>query len=218
MNLPNGVIKGLIFAAGAAIGSAVTAILLAKSYSEKMAEIRQSYEDEITEINKRIFEKDIPHDNKKADDSEVEIEDPMKFKRDKSATVDYHGKFNPDLVVAPNIKTPDYNDIVQSVSYAGSEDEGGPVLITQEIFDTNPNGFTKSYLRYYQDDDYLCDVNDLETPIADIDYWVGYDNLKVFRDTDEEYIWIAHFDNHTMAEIEVYRNGPCPINDIFDPE
>ena len=215
MNLPNNVVKGLIFAVGAAIGSAVTAILLAKSYSEKIAEIRQSYEDEIAEINKRIFDKDIPQESTKVeDDAET---DPMKFKRSKEADTDYHACFKPNLVVAPDIKTPDYNDIVQSVSYAGASDDG-PVLITQEIFDTNPNNFTKSYLRYYQDDDYLCSVDDPETPIVDIDYWVGYDNLKVFKDTDEEYIWIAHFDNHTMAEIEVYRNGPCPINDIFDPE
>lgn len=217
MNLPNGVIKGLIFAAGAAIGSAVTAILLAKSYSEKITEIRQSYEDEIAEINKRIFEKDIPQDGEKADNTTDE-EDPMKFKRTKADIVDYHGKFDASQSITPVIGAPTYNDIVQSVSYAGSEDEGGPVLITQEIFDTNPHNFTKSYLRYYQQDDYLCDVNDEEEPIVDIDYWVGYDNLKIFKDTDEEYIWIAHFDNHSMAEIEVVRNGPCPINDIFDPE
>lgn len=217
MNLPNSVIKGLIFIGGAAIGSAVTAILFAKSYSEKIAEIRQSYEDEIAEINKRIFEKDIPQDGEKADNTTDE-EDPMKFKRPKADIVDYHGKFDASQSITPVIGAPTYNDIVQSVSYAGSEDEGGPVLITQEIFDTNPHNFTKSYLRYYQQDDYLCDVNDEEEPIVDIDYWVGYDNLKIFKDTDEEYIWIAHFDNHTMAEIEVVRNGPCPINDIFDPE
>lgn len=217
MNLPNSVIKGLIFAAGAAIGSAVTAILLAKSYSEKITEIRQSYEDEIAEINKRIFEKDIPQDGEKADNTTDE-EDPMKFKRPKADIVDYHGKFDASQSITPVIGAPTYNDIVQSVSYAGSEDECVPVLITQEIFDTNPHNFTKSYLRYYQQDDYLCDVNDEEEPIVDIDYWVGYDNLKIFKDTDEEYIWIAHFDNHSMAEIEVVRNGPCPINDIFDPE
>lgn len=217
MTIPANAIKGLIFIGGAAIGSSVTAILLAKSYTEKIAEIRQSYEDEITEINKRIFEKGIPQDGEKADNSADE-EDPMKFKRPKADIIDYHGKFDSGQSIKPVIGTPTYNDIVQSVSYAGSDDEGGPVLITQEIFETNPHNFTKSYLRYYQQDDYLSDVNDEEEPIVDIDYWVGYDNLKIFKDTDEEYIWIAHFDNHSMAEIEVVRNGPCPINDIFDPE
>lgn len=208
-------IKGLIFTAGALLGSAVSYIFLSKSYSDKINDLRKSYEEEFQNLSKKLYTNDIPNENVEAH-SEDDI-DPMKFKRDGNQSTDYTKMFQPSSVPNPVIGTPDYNDIVQAASYAGADDTV-PYLVSQDIYDSNPRGYTKFELRYYIDDDYLCDVNELMEAILDIDRFIGYDNLKIFKETDEEYIYVQNDNDRYIAAVEVYRGCPCPINDIYDTE
>lgn len=204
-------IKALIFAAGALVGSAVTYILCSKAAKDRRDELVADYEAEIKELGESIYAKDIPQESQEAGSST----DPMKFKTEERT--DYSGYFNPESVNGPKMTANSYENIVRQSSFPGSEDEG-PVLVEQEVYEKNPDGYTKFELRYYMDDDYLCDVQDIDTPIMDIEKYVGYDNLSVFRHTDAEYIWIVNHRTCSIYEVEVYRNGPCPINDIFDPD
>ena len=205
------VLKGLIFAAGLVVGSAVSYILTSKKYVDERKELIESYEAEIKELNKSMYADDIPDESQPAESAV----DPLRVKPENKT--DYTSKFVPGNVKGPIIKPPEYNDIIQSSAYAGASDSE-PYLVTQETFEHDPDGYTQFELRYYMDDDYLCDVQDLDTPIVDIDKAVGYQNLEVFRTTDAEYIWVRDDNARTVTEIEVYRNGPCPINDIFSPE
>lgn len=209
--MTNKVLKGLIFAAGLVVGSAVSYILTSKKYVDERKELIESYESEIKDLNKSMYSDDIPDESQPAESTV----DPLRVKPENKT--DYTAKFKPENIKGPVIRTPDYNDIVQSSAYAGASDTE-PYLVTQEIFEHDPDGYTQFELRYYMDDDYLCDVNDLEEPIVDIDRAVGYNNLEVFRTTDAEYIWVRDDNARTVTEIEVYRHGPCPINDIFTPE
>lgn len=203
--------KTLIFAAGALVGSAVTYILCSKAAKDRRDELIADYEAEIKELNESIYAKDIPQESQEAGSSTY----PMKFNRGEKT--DYSGYFNPEAVDGPKMTASSYENIVRQGSFPGSEDEG-PVLVEQEVYENNPDGYTRLELRYYMDDDYLCDVQDIDTPIMDIEKYVGYDNLEVFRRTDAEYIWIVNRKTRCIYEVEVYRNGPCPINDIFDPD
>ncbi len=202
-------VKGLIFAAGALVGSAVTYILCSKAEKDRRDELVASYEAEIKELNESMYAKDIPQETQEA----TSTVDPMKFKAE--ASTDYTSKFNPSEVASP--VSASYESFIKAQAHP-EEEEVGLVLVTQEVYENNPMGYTKFELRYYMDDDYLCDVNDLETPIMDVQKYVGYENLEVFKNTDEEYIWIANHATKSIYEVEVYRNGPCPINDVFFPE
>lgn len=202
-------VKGVIFIAGALVGSAITYILCSKSAKDNRDELVASYEAEIKKLNEKIYSDDIPQETQEAS----KTEDPMKFKSEEK--VDYTNFFKPENVNGPAVNLASYNDIVQSQA-CPSEDDNTPVLITQEVYETNPMGYTKFELQYYMDDDYLCDVEDMDTPIMDIEKFVGYDNLEVFKQTDEEYIWIINHNTKSLVEVEVYRNGPCPINDLYE--
>lgn len=203
--------KALIFAAGALVGSAVTYILCSKAAKDRRDELVADYEAEIKELNESIYAKDIPQEAQEAGS----VTDPMKFET--ADKTDYSGYFNSETVHGPATIANPYENIVRQGSFPGSEDEG-PVLVEQEVYENNPDGYTKFELRYYIDDDYLCDVDDIDTPIMDIEKYVGYDNLEVFKRTDAEYIWIINHKTCSIYEVEVYRNCPCPINDIFGPE
>lgn len=203
-------VRGLIFAAGALIGSAVTYILCSKAEKDRRDELVASYEAEIKELHESIYAKDIPQETQEAS------ADPMKFKMEDKT--DYTAAFKPDAATGPSVNVQSYEEIVRAGSFPGSDEEMNPYLVTQEIFEHNPDGYTQFELQYYIDDDYLCDVDDIETPIMDVEKTVGYDNLEMFKTTDAEYIWVRNDRTKSIMEIEVYRNGPCPINTIFDPE
>lgn len=203
------IVKGLIFVTGAAIGSAVTYIFLSKAHKDAKDELIASYEKEIEELNKKAYAGDIPDETQKTPTGE----DAMKFKT--ADKTDYTAAFNPEAAAA--VYRPSYESIVMAQATPDSENNK-PYLITQEAYEVNHDGYTKFELRYYMDDDYLCDVDDLETPIVDVEAEVGYHNIEIFKNSDAEYIWIKNDKNCSISEIEVYRNGPCPINTIFDPE
>lgn len=154
--------KVIIFATGAAIGSAVTYILTRRKYEQ----VEWEYEEESVEENLESVEQD---DDKSEED--LNKEDMVRYNN-------YVKKYAGNHIV---------DEMVNNVK--GSEDDvDRPYLITvdeyAELDDYEVNSL------YYYEDNVLTD--ELGNVIDDVDDTVGADNLKKFDDMSVDSIYIRN--------------------------
>lgn len=191
--------KIIIFAAGAAIGSAVTWKLVKTKYEQIAQEEIQSVKEAFLELERKSEEKEL---TKMGEEIAQSFEDGMKS-------------------IKPPIK--DLVTIIKENSYSSYsnvseskkeriDDMGKPYVIPPEEFGENDEYDTES-LTYYADE-VLTD--DMDNPIEDVEGVVGYDSLNHFGEYEDDSVFVRNDRYKTDYEIlldlrsysDVIKNKP----------
>ena len=204
-------IKGLIFAAGSLVGSAVTFLYLSNKHQKEKQAIIDSYEQEFKEMSKSLGN-DIPDETVEATHETAD----MNITPD---SVNYGGMFKPDadgpvndIQFTKQYENESVKSTLTNIAQATIDGIMGPVRITRDEFEGGERrDLQRVSVLYYIDDDYLCDADDETETRPDLFMDIGMDNLDIFRYTDAEVIWVMNQKKGCMYEVEVYH-GPCPIH------
>lgn len=193
--------KIVIFAAGAAIGSAVTWKLVKTKYE-------QIARDEIQAVKEALLDREIEEEEAKefADLGEPitqGFEDVLKSEKP---------PINELVTIIKENQYFSYSNVSESKEDEGIDKVGRPYVITPEEFGENEEYDTES-LTYYADE-VLTD--DMDNPIEDVESVVGYDSLNHFGEYEDDSVFVRNDRNKTDYEIlldlraysDVIKNKP----------
>ena len=169
-NIANNV---FIFAAGVAIGSAVTWKIVKTKYE-------QIANEEIESVKERFRNRQMPVDDKTETDAENAKEPCNEYDK----ILDDNGYRN-------------YSDTDKSKKEE-KENMNGPYVISPDEFDEND--YETESLTYYADG-VLTDMYDNVISDDDIDYLIGKDSLNHFGEFEEDSVFVRNDENKTDYEI-----------------
>lgn len=161
--------KVLIFVAGSAVGSAVTAIVLKNKYEKYI-------NDEIDSVKEMYVEKYAKY---------------IKFYTENKTNLDDREvKDEPEDILEEMVQDLGYeqtSDEIEEIEEEGDYELSElPYVIKPEIFG---EGYPTETFTYYGDD-VLTDGED--KPIEDIEYYVGHDSLESFGIYDDDAVYVRN--------------------------
>lgn len=195
----NKIVNLVIFAVGAAIGSAVTWKLV----KDKYAQIAQEEIDSVKEVySKResigtVIGKEI---------SEEGLKVKAQFNGEKPSLAEYAKKLSKEGYI-------NYSEIENQEE--GEDEADKPYIIPPESFG-ELDDYDCVSLNYFEDEKIL--TNDWNEPIDNVDELVGLDSLNHFGEYENDSVFVRNDERKTDYEIildwrkysDVVNNPPCP--------
>lgn len=205
----------LIFLGGAAIGSALTYLIVKDKYEKIVDEEIQSVKEEyaksyeakktveaLNETKTKILE------NVMSKASAVGVGPYEKHGVITEAPVNYNVFSKP----RPEIEETEENDEEEIPNYAGHPTEGiagAPYTISPELFVNDRKYFDKITLEYYEGNDVL--VEEMSDEPVDIDESIGRDSLRMFGEFERDLVYVRN--ERLETDYEVYHHSGSYVPD-----
>lgn len=192
--------KLIIFVVGAAFGAGV-AVLGTKSYFEAIAN------DEIESVKKAYKTPNTPHEDEKLQDfvNAVKTQNTRTSKGDNAIYEQKIEHFGYDLIKHENIQ--DAEEKLAEKESPGDE-KSRPHRISIDDFTENGPYYQQVTVTYFPKEQLL--VDDISGEFEDVESTVGKDNMELFRELDEDVIYIRN--DNVSIDYEVVKS-----NAEYDP-
>ena len=192
----------LMFTVGAAIGSAVTWVVVKTRYEriadEEIASVREEYIEIMTAMKNRLKEDTVSNESQDNDEMNDYRDDEEDISDSDVEKKEYHR-------IASRYNTiKNQNDDEEGDEWDQDEDEvpyvDGPYVISPEDFSCSPPGYNAQALVYFADGTLADDWG----VIMDLDETIGEDSINHFGEYTEDIVYVRN--ERTEIDYEVTRD------------